>query len=720
MSYSLSVIAPFLNEEQNLNALLERTVAAVEAMKIDYEIILVDDGSDDGSLEVVEGFRAAHPSAPITVVSHPTNRGIFPSWHTGLNASTKNLSVLIDSDLQNPPEAIGMLYDAFLANPCHFVQGSRSSIEFRGEGRLLFSRGLNALLNLAFGSQAADHKSGFVLGPTEIFKESLTFTSQLTVGQTFIRAGIESRGYLVHEIETIFFPRPAGTSFLAGKLARTILRALFEIGVVKREIRKRGKTPHLYPLDTLRSTTRPSVSRTTRERFYRWLFFATLRLHTWNISGNAKKYLDILEHSDWLSPEQIQDATAVRLRRLLWHVFGRVPHYRRFFIEQSMLPSDISGLDDMTKLPLLGKDDVRASLHFDLFAVGANRRRLHRISTSGSTGMPFTTYADWDQLDIRFATTLRAQQMTGWRFGDRQMRLWHQNLGMRKSEELRERLNARISRRTFIPAFELDEDRIRDLINLIEREKPVLIDGYAESFNYLSRAISEGSLTHSPQAVMTSAQILTKQTREDVEAKFSTKVFDKYGSREFSGIAYECDAHDGHHIQWESYIVEILKDGKPVAPGESGEVVVTDLNNFSVPLIRYRIGDLAEAMAPAVCGCGRNSARIGSIIGRTQALVLVSGGKWLPGAFFAHFFKEYDTIVNQFQVVQGEADSFTLKIVKGSHWSQEPWQACLKHLHEYVGDDIRIDVEFVDQIPLLRTGKRTPVVSTLKVDFQSL
>ena len=97
-----------------------------------------------------------------------------------------------------------------------------------------------------------------------------------------------------------------------------------------------------------------------------------------------------------------------------------------------------------------------------------------------------------------------------------------------------------------------------------------------------------------------SSQVLPDQSRRMIEETFGCGVFDKYGSREFSGIAYECDFHSGHHVMDESYIVEILKNGEPARPGEIGEVVITDLNNFCLPYIRYRIGDLAVAMDNSV------------------------------------------------------------------------------------------------------------------------
>jgi phenylacetate-CoA ligase len=170
----------------------------------------------------------------------------------------------------------------------------------------------------------------------------------------------------------------------------------------------------------------------------------------------------------------------------------------------------------------------------------------------------------------------------------------------------------------------------------------------------------------------------------------------------------------------ESYIVEILNDGKPAKPGETGEIVITDLNNYSVPLIRYRIGDLAVAVDNKIpCPCGRNLSRIGDIQGRTQAIVYCNNGRWLPGTFFAHFFKDYDSIVLYFQIIQKVKTGFTLMVTKGHQWNSKDWEELLSNLRQYVGDS-QIKIEFVENIPLLKTGKRTPVISHLKIDFQNI
>jgi phenylacetate-CoA ligase len=291
---------------------------------------------------------------------------------------------------------------------------------------------------------------------------------------------------------------------------------------------------------------------------------------------------------------------------------------------------------------------------------------------------------------------------------------------MSPTQVFRERIDAWFLRRLFIPAFELRPESLRAMIDRVARHRPALVDGYAESLNFLASFVREGGKApFSPRAMMSSAQALPAATKRAIEEAFHTKVYDKYGSREFSGIAYQCGEGDSYHVMDESYIVEILREGRAALPGEVGEVVITDLNNFSVPLIRYRIGDLATAVDNgAQCPCGRQLSRIGVIQGRTQAIVHCGNGVWLPGTFFAHFFKEYEHAIRFFQIEQHETGSFTLRVVKNNRYSDTEFATLLSDLKSFTGSETKITTEFVDQIPLLRTGKRSPVVSTVPFDFQ--
>lgn len=716
----LTVIAPCFNEAVNIFPLVQRTLATFDRHGITGEIVLVDDCSTDATLANIRELAEREPR--LRFAQHETNKGLFAGWLTGLEIARGSNVCLIDADLQNLPEEIHRLYRCLQRDSVDMVQGVRSSIGRLKDNRYLLSRGLNICLNSLFRMKATDNKSGFVMASRDVMRDVLNFRRSYHYPHTFIRVAAERKSYIVAEVETLFVERQSGQSFLGNLPVRPVINVLKDLvaGVLDFSLRA--------PENDLEAFLREHAPLQEPEPYTGWrkvlaeLYFSTMPLHKWMITKRARGLFYALRRSQYLSREDINTYRLRKLRRVLRHAYNHVPYYRSAFDEAGVRIEDIQSIEDLARLPLLSKADVRENLYFELFADNHKKKDMLKVTTSGSTGEPFTTYADRHQLEWRFATTMRAAEWTGWRFGDRQARLWHQTLGMSWSQVLRERIDALFMRRMFIPAYEIKDSNIRDLMNKLVKHRPVLVDGYAESFNFLAHyAHTHGMEGFQPKAVMSSAQIMPEQVRETIETSFQTRVYDKYGSREFSGIAYEDESHDGHLVMAESYIVEILKDGRPALPGEIGEVVITDLNNFHVPIIRYRIGDLAVAVDEN-CGADavRQFPRLGRIEGRSQAIVMCSNGAWLPGTFFAHFFKDHDQIIRHYQVVQEERGAITIKIVPGMHFTDEALAAIIGDLRHFTGDDMRIDTEVVDAIPLVRTGKRTSVVSKLDLDFQDI
>ena len=170
----------------------------------------------------------------------------------------------------------------------------------------------------------------------------------------------------------------------------------------------------------------------------------------------------------------------------------------------------------------------------------------------------------------------------------------------------------------------------------------------------------------------------------------------------------------------ESYLLEILVDGRPAEIGEVGEVVITDLNNFSFPLIRFRLGDLARAVEQTPCPCGRSLKLIGEIQGRSQAIVHCADGTWLPGSFFAHFFKDYEHLIKHFQIIQDKKAEVILTYVPGNQYTLQDFEKMTDHLVKYIGTDTKLIVIRVETIPMIATGKRSPVISRIDLDFQQI
>lgn len=738
----LSVIVPCLNEEANLPELVRRVVdvfrvgGLLEKDKggdLGAELLLIDDGSTDRSFSIMTELASQHPC--VRPLRHPQNRGIAAAWRTGVESARGHLVCIIDADLQYQPEDILRLRRELLWSNVDLVQGYRSPVGRARGPRYYYSRGLNTMLNGLFGMNLKDNKSGFIICAREVLADILDYRGSYAYFQTFILVAAHAKGYTYREVETLFEDRKAGVSFLDQQPIKPILRTFADLGRGILEYRLRpARTSDLGP------SLRPRPDRSDEggdaappppanapqysptEQLYLNAYLQTFGITHWMMTSDVRTHLADLERSQWLPLSAMRELQERKLRRLVHHAYHHVPFYRDRMREHGLAPEDIRTLDDLAKLPMLTKADVRKHLYFDILSDNHDKDEVLKVTTSGSTGEPFVCYVDRAQLEFRWAATLRAQEWTGYRFGERTMRLWHQTLGMSKSQIVREHLDAALCRRRFIPAYEMSDKNLEELCREIQEFRPVFIDGYAESFNFLAGYLNRrGPLGVRLKGLMSSAQSLPAQSRKIIEEAFDCRVFDKYGSREFSGIAYECEAHQGHHIVGEGYIVEILKDGRPALPGELGEIVITDLNNYCLPFIRYRIGDLGEAMDNTrTCDCGRGLPRIGQIEGRVQSIIIGADGQYVPGTFFAHLFKDHGHAIRHYQVVQEELGRVTLRIVKGERYTDENMNQLLGTLQKFLGARMHIDVELVDNIPMVRTGKRLAAVSKLGIDFQTV
>jgi phenylacetate-CoA ligase len=717
----VSVIVPCLNEALNIPELVARVGSVFEVGQLQGELILIDDGSTDRTWEVMQSVAAQH--SWVVPERHRNNQGIAVGWKTGVRKAQGRLVAIIDADLQYQPEDLLRLKREREVSNVDIVQGWRSPVGREKGPRYHYSRGLNFLLNTAFGMNLYDNKSGFLLTSREVLEDLLSYSGSYFYWQSFIMVAAHKKGYTYKQIETLFEARKAGQSFLHNAPIKAVAASLVDIGSALVEYRMRPHTPS--EIRNFVEQVKPVVP---AEPIAPWRgllwkgYIGTFGATHWMMTKAAGDVYADLRASQWLSIEQMRDLQTRKLRKLVAHAYRHVPYYREKMNASDVTPDDIKTLDDIKALPMLSKDDVRKHLYFDIMSDNHRKSEVLKISTSGSTGEPFVCFVDRAQLEFRWAATLRAMEWTGYRFGDRQLRLWHQTIGMSKTQIAREFSDAFMSRRKFIPAYEMRKDTLHEFARSIEAYNPVLLDGYAESFNFLASYLQEhGKLDIKPKGIISSPQTLPDASRSCIEAAFDCKVFDKYGSREFSGIAYECDAHVGHHVVGEGYIVEILADGgKPAAPGQIGEVVITDLNNYCMPFVRYRIGDLAEAMDDAACPCGRGLPRIGKIEGRVQSIIIGADGQYLPGTFFAHLFKDYDHVVRQFQIEQHEKGAITFRVVKGKRFSDESLREVLALLHKFLGAKMRIDVEFVDNIQMVATGKRIATISKLGIDFQNL
>jgi phenylacetate-CoA ligase len=199
--------------------------------------------------------------------------------------------------------------------------------------------------------------------------------------------------------------------------------------------------------------------------------------------------------------------------------------------------------------------------------------------------------------------------------------------------------------------------------------------------------------------------------RASIENVFGCAVFDEYGARELGPLAHECEAHAGLHVNAESYVVEVVRDGRPARDGELGEVLVTDLNSRTVPLIRYQLPDLAVA-AGRPCACGRGLPLLAAVTGRPASGILDARGRCVPGAVFCELFRDHEHAVTRFQVAQSHAGAVTVRAARKSRFTPETEATIRERLARALGTETRVTLEIVDALP---AGAGAPVPTCVSV-----
>ncbi len=360
------------------------------------------------------------------------------------------------------------------------------------------------------------------------------------------------------------------------------------------------------------------------------------------LSPNVERKLAFLLESQYWPYAKLKEYQWSRLLHLLSFASRTVPYYRALFKKHGIDITSAVTPKDIATIPILTRAAIRANFHA-LISDQHDTEQLFLNSTGGSTGEPLIFYQDRNQLEWHEAAMFRAwKDMVGCKFGDLEAVLWGAERDIGKGMPLLRVLRTVIRERQLaLNTFDLDSRLIHRFLLFYNILRPPILRGYSSSLYYFARFIHDNRLQiHYPSAVISSAEMLWPEMRKTVEAVFRSRVFDSYGSREVSQIATECNAHSGLHVVMENQYVEIV----------SNAILVTNLNNFAMPLIRYAIGDGADRIEAAPCPCGRESERLLGLRGRESEMILLHNGKMIHGEYFSHLFYGTDD-VDAFEIV---------------------------------------------------------------------
>lgn len=425
----------------------------------------------------------------------------------------------------------------------------------------------------------------------------------------------------------------------------------------------------------------------------------------------AGEYRKLLR-TQYRDRDEIERRKVGALRSLLMHAYENTVFYRERFDTAGFNPADFRSLEELEGIPPLTREDLNGRLD-DLTAGNFTPAQLHKDSTGGSSGLPTFFRRDNACLRVKTASENRFNNWSGWRPGELVLRYWPalKDFGAASVKPLVSYLKDKYFWRYHqIYAGKLDEDRLRRHVEEFRRYSPQLVRAFPNALQTFAEFVkAERMRLRVTHGVYTMGEPLSGSQRALFEEVFDCPVFNCYATREAGNIACECREHKGMHVAEELVHVEVVNR----RANGVGELLVTDLVNYGMPLIRYAIQDAASEVR-GDCGCGRNLARINLESGRLlDHFVSPVNGALVHGDVLLRTLL-FGPRVGRVQLIQDRLDHATIRLAE-SDFSRGDVEAHMrKGMTELFGGRMAVDFEYVDEIPFLPSGKYAFVRRTYK------
>lgn len=427
--------------------------------------------------------------------------------------------------------------------------------------------------------------------------------------------------------------------------------------------------------------------------------------HLWDFKEGGvrlREYKQLQQHQYW-SPEKISQYQQERLYQLLQHAEKTSPWYQKVFRDIGFSYSPETALANLSQLPITTKLDIRENA--DLFiSNGFQKENLPKAKTGGSTGVSLNLYFDRHCQKLRNGAQLFSDSFSGWEPGLRIAAVWG-NPPVAKT--LKERLRSfLLERMIYLDTMNLNPDSMGSFVNKWRQFKPEMIFGHSHSIYIFACYVLEQKITDlRPKGIVATSMMLLDHERQIIEKAFQCKVSNRYGCEEVGLIGVECEQHKGMHINSAHIILECLDENNQTVPyGTPGKLVITDLNNYAMPLIRYRVEDVG-VFSEHLCACGRKTPILDRLEGRVADFLKKTDGGQVAGVSLVERTLTKIPGIEQMQLVQEKLDEIIINRVKGYDYNKDTDPALLQEFREVFGPSTQLIINDVDKIPQEKSGK---------------
>lgn len=416
-------------------------------------------------------------------------------------------------------------------------------------------------------------------------------------------------------------------------------------------------------------------------------------------------FLRMLKESESWSREELDQYQNMLLQKMMKHISEKVPFYRDYFKNHNIDYRDIRTKADLKLLPIVSKDFMRKEGVERFMAEEYPKRDRVRKRSSGSTGTPFTYYVSKEADSLNTAAKIQTWYRGGYRLGDKYLKI-----GNGKRNGLIKKIQDLLNNSTYVALDGMDEDRMFEILDLVDRSQPNYIRAYPTILNLLAdKRKREDRWTHKPKLLFTTGETFQSHHRELIEDVFGCKVLDSY-SCEGTANTSQCLDSGLYHVSEEYGIIEVLdSDSNPIRNG-IGRVVSTDLWNYAMPFIRYDTQDLVE-LYDKICSCGSCRMTIKHICGRDVDILKSKEGRFYTTHELGRYIKsiqQFNSSIDGYQIVEKRDGSVLFRLVVNSFYNSQVEQFFIDWWQKTLGRTIK--VECVDRLPIYDNNKRRDII----------
>jgi phenylacetate-CoA ligase len=429
----------------------------------------------------------------------------------------------------------------------------------------------------------------------------------------------------------------------------------------------------------------------------------------WNHSGKTGhlKILNELDKSQYYESERLHELQVKKLQKLILHAIEYSPFWQRRFKDLSLQVGDIDKLTDTKDIPILTRENV-ISHRDEIVSGNFNASELTENVSGGTTGSSLSYFLNDHRIDYRTATTLRHNLWAGYRIGDKLATIWGAPGDLPVTKSIKTSMREMLWGKSIdLNSNIITEESLRAYAAEWNRFKPDILLAYAGSLGFfVKKARSMGITLESPKAIITSAEILTPEIRKSAQEYFGAEIFNRYGSREFSVMASECENHDSLHINAETLLLEFEQIDESFDDKKHARLFITDLENYAFPFIRYEIGDVVVlADEDEGCPCGRTLPKIQDVGGRITDYLKLSNGRYVSCTGLASTVFPKAKGIIQSRVIQSEQDRICVQIVKNENFDDDSIKMLRNELGKILGGNIAVEFEFPEKLEREKSGK---------------